>query len=172
MYKKKTKLKEFFVLLLLLFSVVITVIPLYVSADDPTIDSYVAPGAPDGISMDQLFKIGVLDDMNHVSGEHAWNGAMLAAREINEAGGLFINSNQYYIGLVAENTFEAEIELDIGKAMDAVSTMIADHDPHVITGGFRTDALNAYLEPIMDAKKPFICTGSAHDMFSQNVLDN
>ena len=172
MWKKKIKLKEYFVLLLLSFSVVVTVIPLLVSADDPTIDPYVAPGAPDGISMDQLFKIGILDDMNYRSGEHAWNGAMLAAREINEAGGLFINSIQYYIGLVAENTFEAELELDIGKGIDAANTMIADYDPHIIMGGFRTDALIHYLEPIMDAKIPFICTGSVSDIFSQNVLDN
>ncbi|MBY9008588.1 MAG: ABC transporter substrate-binding protein, partial [Candidatus Lokiarchaeota archaeon] len=172
MWKKKIKLKEYFVLLLLLFSVVVTVIPSLVSADDPSIDPYVAPGAPDEITMDQLFKIGILDDMNHITGEHAWNGAMLAAREINEAGGLFINSTHYYIGLVAENTFEVEPELDLDKAIDAANRMISDNNPHIIMGGFRTDAVIHYIEPIMDAKIPFICTGATTDLLTQNVLDN
>ncbi|MGB5911074.1 MAG: ABC transporter substrate-binding protein [Promethearchaeia archaeon] len=171
MWKKK-KLKECFILSLLLFSLVVTVIPPLVSADDPTVGPYVAPGAPDGITIDQLLKIGILHDMNHISGEHAWDGSMLAAREINEAGGLLIDSTQYYIGLVAENTFEADPVLDIGKGIDAANIMIADNDPHIITGGFRTEALIAYIEPIMDAQIPFICTGSTSEIFSENVLNN
>ncbi|MFW9946064.1 MAG: hypothetical protein ACFFDX_04465, partial [Candidatus Odinarchaeota archaeon] len=111
MWKKKSK--EYFILLLLLFSFVVTGIPPLVSADDPTVGPYVAPGAPDGITIDQLLKIGILHDMNHITGEHAWDGSMLAAREINEAGGILIDSTQYYIGLVAENTFEADPVLDI-----------------------------------------------------------
>jgi len=172
MYKNKLKQKECFVLLLLLFSTVIAVLPKTVKAEDPSIDPYVAPGAPDGITLDQLFKIGILDDMNYISGEHAWDGAMLAAREINEAGGLFINGTYFYLGLVAKNTFEADPVLDISKAMDAANMMIADYDPHVIMGGFRAEALMAYLEPIMDAKIPFICTGTTGDQFTQNVYDN
>jgi branched-chain amino acid transport system substrate-binding protein len=172
MYKKIDKMKESFVLLLLLFSTVIAVLPKTVNAEDPNIDPYVAPGAPDGITMEELLKIGILDDMNYITGEHTWNGAMLAAREINEAGGLFVNSSYFYIGLVSENTFEAEPMLDITKAVDAANKMIADYDPHVIMGGFRTEALLAYIEPIMDAKIPFICTGCAGDIFTQNVHDN
>ena len=171
MFKNK-KYKEHFILVLLLFSLVITVLPTSVSADEPTIDPYIAPGAPDGISMDELFKIGILNDMTHYSGQHTWNGAVLAALEINEAGGLFINSSHYYIGLVAENTFEAEATLDITKGVNAANKMISEYDPHVIMGGFRTEALSVYLEPIMDAQIPFICTGSSSDIFSQNVLNN
>ncbi|MFX1267100.1 MAG: ABC transporter substrate-binding protein [Promethearchaeota archaeon] len=171
MWKNK-KLKECFILLLLLFSLVVTAIPPLVSADDPTVGPYVAPGAPDGITIDQLLKIGILHDMNDITGEHAWDGSMLAAREINEAGGLVIDSTQYYIGLVTENTFEAEPELDIDKGIDAANLMIADYDPHIITGGFRLEALIEYLEPIMDAQIPFICTGAASNIFSENVLNN
>ncbi|MFX1464729.1 MAG: ABC transporter substrate-binding protein, partial [Promethearchaeota archaeon] len=110
--------------------------------------------------------------MSDISGEHAWNGAVLAAREINEAGGIVINGTRYFIGLVSEDTEEMGWALDIVKAVNATERMINDHAPHFVTGGFRTEAVLAYQEVIMDAKIPFFSTGVVADQFCQNVLND
>ncbi|MFX0140259.1 MAG: ABC transporter substrate-binding protein, partial [Candidatus Hodarchaeota archaeon] len=139
---------------------------------DPIIDSYIAPGAPLDISLDQIIKIGLLDDMEHFSGDHAWKGALLAAREINMAGGINYDGIDHYIGLVSEDTNEAEIGVDPAQGVAAAVKMIDEHNPHFVIGGFRQDALLAYIEPVMDNQIPFIGTGQANNIFCQNVLNN
>lgn len=172
MYIKKTKSESYIILLLIILSGFLLPLTLFVSADESMIDPYIAPGAPDGITVGQLMKVGILDDMNHFSGEHTWLGAELAAKEINEAGGINIGGTQYYIGLVANNTHEAEPDLNISKALNAANDMIIKNDPHFITGGYRTNALLEYLEPVMDAKVPFIGTGCSANNSTQNVIDD
>ena len=49
-----------------------------------------APGAPTSITEDQIIRIGVAGDTERIQGEGQLNGARLAAREINEAGGIVI----------------------------------------------------------------------------------
>ncbi len=110
--------------------------------------------------------------MGDISGGHAWNGAVLAAREINEAGGIVINGTRYFIGLVSEDTEEMAWALDIVKANNSAKRLIEDHSPHFVTGGFRTEAVLAYQEVIMDAKIPFLSTGVVADEFCQNVLND
>ncbi|GAG97201.1 unnamed protein product, partial [marine sediment metagenome] len=83
----------------------------------------------------------------------------MAAREINEAGGIDINATQFYVGLTAEDTDEANGTLDVSKGVGAAERIIS-YDPHFIIGGHRTESVLAYLEPIMDAKIPFLSTGS------------
>jgi len=119
-----------------------------------------------------VFKVGILNDMDHISGDHAWKGALLAAREINKAGGVEINSNNFYIGLVSEDTDEANPLLQVSKGIDAAVKMINDHSPHFIIGGYRTEALLAYQDVIMDANIPLIGTGCMYDFLCQRVLDN
>lgn len=120
---------------------------------------YIVPGVPPPVPLDRIMKIGVLDDMNYISGDHAWKGAYLAAKEINEGGGILVNGNQYYIGLVGGHTNEV-----YGPMTDGIITaeyMINNHDPQFIIGGIIYPALEMYLEPIMDNKIPFLTTGTA-----------
>jgi branched-chain amino acid transport system substrate-binding protein len=104
-------------------------------------------------------------------GDHNWKGAFLAAKEINEAGGIIINSTAFKVGLVAEDTNENNETLDVSKGIDAANRVIS-YDPHCIVGGYRNESVSAYLEPIMDAEIPFLSTGVAHNEFCQNVLNN
>ncbi|MFX1420123.1 MAG: ABC transporter substrate-binding protein [Promethearchaeota archaeon] len=129
--------------------------------------SYFVPGTSESISFDQILKIGLLDDMNHVSGDHAWKGAILAAREINEGGGILINDTRYYIGLVYENTDEANTNLDTSKGIDAAQKMVDIHQPHFVIGGFKIESLEKYLDIIMDNKIPFLCTGNGYDSLNK-----
>ena len=139
---------------------------------DVVVGNYTIPGISVPIPLSQVIKIGILNDMNDISGDHSWKGAFLAAKEINEAGGVLINSTYFYIGLVAEDTDEANPNLVTAIGVNAAHTMVNYHEPHFIVGGFRAEALLAYQEVIMDAKIPFISTGTPTDIFCDNVLND
>ncbi len=139
---------------------------------DITVGSYTVPGVSGSIPTSQILKIGILGDMNDITGDHAWKGAILAAREINKAGEVSIDGDQYYIGLVAEDTDEANPNLDIPKGVAAALKMVDVHDPHFIIGGYRTESIMAYQEVIMNAQIPFICTGCPTDHLCQNVISD
>ncbi len=116
----------------------------------------------------------MLGDLEHVTGDHNWKGALLAAEEINEAGGIDIygNGTNHYIGLAAEDTDEANETLVVSKGVAAANRMISYNDPHFIIGGFRNESVSAYLEPVMDAQIPFLGTGIADNEFCQKVNDS
>jgi parallel beta-helix repeat protein len=143
-----------------------------VKGEESPINSYIAPGAPDGITLDQLIKIGVLNDLNEISGDHSWKGSLLAVKEINEAGGITIDGSQYYVGLIAEDTGEDQPFINFSKVFEATNEMINTHNPHFIIGGSRYEAVKEYFEFIMDASIPFIGTGSARDYYCEKVLSN
>jgi len=138
---------------------------------DIIVGNYTFPGVPDSIALNESIRIGLLDDLKDITGEYAWKGALLAAREINEAGGIIINATQFYVGLAAEDTDEANETLDISKEIDAANRILS-YDPHFIIGGYRTESVSAYLELFMDAKIPFLGTGLSSDVFCQNILDD
>ena len=136
---------------------------------DVIVENYTVPGVSAAIPSSQLVKIGVLGDMDDITGNHSWKGAMVAAREINEAGGLLLNGSTYYIGIIAENTDEANPMLNPATGVSAALKMVNDHEPHFVLGGFRYESLVAYQEVIMDAKIPFICTGCSVEALCLNV---
>lgn len=140
------------------------------SIADVSVGSYIVPGVLTQPS--NLIKIGILGDTKDISGVHAWNGAFLAAKEINQAGGTSIGGSLYYIGLVSEDTDEANPMLDVSKGIAAAEKMVNQHAPDFIVGGYRTEALLSYLEVIMDNHVPFISIGADADILCQNVLDN
>ena len=137
---------------------------------DVNIGSYTVPGVI--IQPSNLIKIGVIGDMKDISGLHAWKGAFLAAKEINQAGGISIAGIRYYIGLVSEDTDEADYNLNVAKAVDAAEQMVNQHAPEFVIGGYRTEALLAYLGVFMDNHVPFISIGSDTDILCQNVYEN
>jgi branched-chain amino acid transport system substrate-binding protein len=135
------------------------------------VGNYTVPGVSGPISLNEVLKIGILCDLNDFSGDHTWKGAILAAEEINKAGGVLINSTTYYIGLVAENTEEMDPYTPPSVGIDAAERMVNIHDPYFVMGGFNLDKLLAYQEVIMDAKIPFFCLGVSDDSLCENVLN-
>ncbi|MHA2287862.1 MAG: ABC transporter substrate-binding protein [Promethearchaeota archaeon] len=131
-----------------------------------------APGAPAGLTPEQIIKIGVLGGINDIQGEGAVEGAELAAKEINEGGGVVVGGNTYYVGITSEDTDESNPNLDVTKGVAAAERLIDYKNVQFALGGFRSEALLAYQEVIMDAKIPFLGTGASTDIFCQNVLDN
>jgi branched-chain amino acid transport system substrate-binding protein len=124
-----------------------------------------------GIPSNRWIKIGVLDDIGEIQGDHAYQGAWLAAYNINTGGGIDINGTTYYIAIIAEDTEESNPQLDVTKGVAAAQKIIHVDGAKFLLGGFRTEALKSYIEVVMDNKKVFIDTGAATDSFCENVVD-
>jgi branched-chain amino acid transport system substrate-binding protein len=131
-----------------------------------------APGAPSNITEDQIIRIGVLGGTTDIQGAGQVEGATLAAYQINQAGGINVGGKIYYVGITSEDTDESNPNLDTTKGVAAAQRIINYKHCQFLTGGFRTEALQVYIETVMDAKIPFIDSGAATDSFCQNVLDN
>jgi branched-chain amino acid transport system substrate-binding protein len=131
------------------------------------------PGVPAGVPDDHILRVGILDPMTEIQGEYCWEGAYLACDEINSAGGVTVGNETYYFGLVAEDTREAATtDFNPAEGVQAAEK-IRDIDlARYIIGGFRTESLVLYREPIMDAKMLFLGTGAATDSFCKNVSDD
>ncbi|MBI4797996.1 MAG: ABC transporter substrate-binding protein [Desulfarculus sp.] len=104
-------------------------------------------------------KIGVLGPMAFTQGEGHWNGATLAAEEINTAGGIQVGGEKRAIELVKVDTNEF---LSIPDATNATEMAISRHKVDFMVGGFRTEAVQVMQDIAMDAKKIFIGCGAAH----------
>lgn len=107
----------------------------------------------------QPIKIGVLGPMAFTQGEGHWNGATLAAEEINAAGGVQVGSEKRPIELVKVDTNEF---LSIPDATNATEMAVSRHKVDFLVGGFRTEAVQVMQDIAMDAKKIFIGCGAAH----------
>jgi len=136
---------------------------------DVIVDYYTVPGVSAAITSDQIVKIGILGDMNDITGIHSWNGAMLAAREINEAGGLLLNGSTYYIGFVSGNTDEANPMLNPGIGVTAAAAIVNNYKPHFFLGGFRYESLVSYSEYVLDKNITFISIGCPVDELCEKV---
>ncbi|MFX1280757.1 MAG: ABC transporter substrate-binding protein [Promethearchaeota archaeon] len=128
------------------------------------------PGAPSGFDKDNTILIGCAGDTGEIQGDANYEGAWFACKAINEAGGVVINSTTYYFGVTKEDTDESNTNLVTARGIDAARRLIYDKEVDFGIGGFRSEALLAYVEEFMDAEVIFIDTGAATDVFCTNVL--
>ncbi|MBI4776449.1 MAG: ABC transporter substrate-binding protein [Deltaproteobacteria bacterium] len=111
-------------------------------------------------------KIGVLGPMAFTQGEGHWNGATLAADEINAQGGVTVNGAKRQIELIKVDTNEF---LSVPDATNAVELAISRFNADFLTGGFRTEAVTVMQDIAMDNKKIFLGCGAAHPELCERV---
>ncbi len=128
------------------------------------------PGAPS--SRPNTFVIGFAGDMGEMTGDANYEGGYFAAKRINEAGGVDVGGVTYYIGVAKEDTDESATQLVTSRGVAAARRLIYDREVDFAIGGFRSEALLAYVEEFMDAEMIFIGTGASTDIFCQNVADD
>ena len=131
-------------------------------------DPFKYPGAPS--SRPNVIKIGCAGDTGEIQGDANWEGAYLAAKQINEDGGVDVGGETYYIGVTREDTDEANPNLVTDRGVAAARRLIYDKEVDFGVGGFRSEALLAYQEEFMDAEIIFINTGASTDIFCTNVM--
>jgi len=104
-------------------------------------------------------KIGVIGPMQFVQGKGHWNGATMAAEEINAKGGVKVNGKTMKIELVKADSNEF---LNVTDATNAMELLCTREKVDFIVGGFRSEAVLAMQDIAMDYKKIFIGCGAAH----------
>ena len=87
--------------------------------------------------------IGVLGPLKLMLGEAMWNGAQLAAEEINAAGGISVGGDKRTIRLVKEDTNEL---MSVPDAIAAAERLVSRESPYMVTGTIKTEC----AFPIMD----------------------
>ena len=106
----------------------------------------------------RTIKIGVIGPMNFVQGKGHWNGAMMAAEEINAKGGVQVGSEKMKIELVKADSNEF---LNVTDATNAMERLMTQDKVDFVVGGFRTEAVLPMQDIAMDYKKIFIGCGAA-----------
>ena len=107
----------------------------------------------------KTIKIGVIGPMQFVQGKGHWNGATMAAEEINARGGVKVGDKKMKIELVKADSNEF---LSITDATNAMELLMTREKVDFVVGGFRTEAVLAMQDIAMDYEKIFIDCGAAH----------
>ncbi|RJX34742.1 MAG: ABC transporter substrate-binding protein [Desulfarculus sp.] len=114
-------------------------------------------------------KIGVAGPMSFTQGQGHWNGATLAAMEINAKGGVKVGNVKRPIELIKVDTNEF---MSIPDATNAMELAITRHKVDFLVGGFRSEAVLVMQDIAMDNKKIFLGCGAAHPELCTRVTKN
>jgi len=117
----------------------------------------------------QTIKIGVIGPMNFVQGKGHWNGALMAAEEINAKGGVKVGKEKMKIVLVKADSNEF---LNVTDAANAMERLMTQDKVDFVIGGFRTEAALAMQDIAMDYKKIFIGCGAADIKLCTRVAED
>jgi len=107
----------------------------------------------------EVIKIGVIGPMQFTQGEGHWNGATLAAEEINAKGGVQVGDKKLPIVLIKVDSNEF---VSLPDATNAVELATSRYKVNFLVGGFRTEAVFVMQDVAMDNKTIFIGCGAAH----------
>lgn len=113
-----------------------------------------------------VVKVGVIGPMNFMQGKAHWNGATMAAQEINGKGGVQVGNKKMMIELIKADSNEF---LNVTDATNSMELILTREKVDFIVGGFRTEAVMAMQDLAMDHKKIFIGCGAAHPELCERV---
>ncbi len=120
-------------------------------------------------SFGQDIKIGVIGPMQFVQGQGHWNGATMAAEEINAKGGIQVGNKKMKIALVKADSNEF---INVTDATNAMERLITRDKVDFIVGGFRSEAVLAMQDIAMENKKIFIGVGASLTELCNRVAKN
>jgi len=127
----------------------------------------VLPGCGPVVEED-IIKIAVVGPMTDLQGQNHWDGATMAAEEINAAGGIDVGGTMYDVELVKVETKEAT-EGEDGTTGTANLQAVID-DVTFCVGGFRTEVVSVYRDVAMDAQTLFMNCGAATGSLQFSVV--
>ena len=117
----------------------------------------------------QEIRIGVIGPIKFVQGKGHWNGATMAADEINAKGGVKVGDKKMKITVIQADSNEF---LSITDATNAMERLITKDKVNFVVGGFRTEAVLAMQDIAMEHKRIFIGVGAAHNELCERVAKN
>jgi len=126
-----------------------------------------------GIPEEQWIKVGYVGGLKGIQGEGGWNGAWLAAYDINtKDDGIKVGNTTYYVAIKARDTNEHDPQIPISTGLAAAEKLIYVDEARYLFGGFRTEVTRAIVELAMDEDLIFFGAGAATDEFCTNVYDD
>ncbi len=117
----------------------------------------------------ETIKIGVIGPMQFTQGEGHWNGATLAAEQINAKGGVQVGDKKLPIELVKLDSNEF---VSLPDATNAIELATSRYKVNFLVGGFRTEAVLVMQDIAMDNKTIFIGCGAAHPKLCGKVKED
>ena len=121
------------------------------------------------VAFSEEIKIGVIGPMKFVQGIGHWNGATMAAEEINARGGLQVGNKKMKIALVQADSNEF---ISVTDATNAMERLVTKDKVDFVVGGFRSEAVLAMQDIAMEQKKIFIGVGASHTELCNRVAKN
>lgn len=121
-----------------------------------------------GKSETDEIRIGVIGPMKYIYGKSHWNGAVMAAEEINAAGGIQVGLKRMSIRLVKADSNEITSVKSAVTAMQALES----REVHFVLGGVSSEATLAMQDVAMDHKTIFFSCGAAHPELCDRVVRN
>jgi branched-chain amino acid transport system substrate-binding protein len=118
------------------------------------------------VAFGQEIKIGVIGPMQFVQGKGHWNGATMAAEELNAKGGVQVGTKKMKIALIKADSNEF---INITDATNAMERLVTRDKVDFVVGGFRTEAVLVMQDIAMENKKIFIGVGAATDLLCNRV---
>jgi branched-chain amino acid transport system substrate-binding protein len=118
------------------------------------------------VAFGQEIKIGVIGPMKFVQGIGQWNGATMAADEINAKGGIQVGKKKMKIQLIQADSNEF---INITDATNAMERLMTKDKVDFVLGGFRSEAVLPMQDIAMEHKKIFIGVGAAHNELCDRV---
>jgi branched-chain amino acid transport system substrate-binding protein len=117
----------------------------------------------------KTIKIGVIGPMQFVQGKGHWNGATMAAEEVNARGGVKVGDKKMKIELVKADSNEF---LNVTDATNAMEMLLSRDKVDFVVGGFRSEAVFAMQDIAMDYKKIFIGCGASHSKLCLRLAED
>ncbi|MCJ7665011.1 MAG: ABC transporter substrate-binding protein [Desulfobacterales bacterium] len=114
----------------------------------------------------KTIKIGVIGPMKNVQGIGHWNGAVMAAEEINAKGGIQVGDEKMLVELIQADSNESN---SITDATNAMERLVTKDKVKFVVGGFRTEAVLPMQDIAMEHKVIFIDVGAADILLCQRV---
>ena len=109
-------------------------------------------------------KVGIIGHMGFFCGDYNWRGAVVAAEEINAAGGVLGRP----IELIEAHSNEM---VNVADAASAMEKLITVDKAIVVIGGFRSEAVLAMQDVACDYKTVFL-SSAAHFAMYQKVAED
>jgi branched-chain amino acid transport system substrate-binding protein len=118
---------------------------------------------------EDAIRIGVVGAMKVNSGEEMWNGALMAAEEINHHGGLQVGQERMKIRLIKANSNEF---LNVDYATNTMEMILLQDMVDFVVGGFQNEATLAMQDVAMDYHKIFFSIGATSPELCHRVGQN
>jgi branched-chain amino acid transport system substrate-binding protein len=118
---------------------------------------------------EDAIRIGVVGAMKVNSGEEMWNGALMAAEEINHHGGIQVGQQRMKIRLIKANSNEF---LNVDYATNTMEMLLLQDMVDFVVGGFQNEATLAMQDVAMDYHKIFFSIGATSPELCHRVGQN